>query len=114
MAEIEYHSQNVPVDEGGYLERMDDWNEEIACVLARQAGVAEDCPLTREQLEILRFMRQYFKKFSSFPVLRALCKNVRQGKNCTYEQFPDPIVAWRIAGLPRPTTEVFSLIKHSH
>ena len=112
MAKIENQSRNARVDEEGYLESMDDWNEETACALAKQAGVVEDCPLTREQMEILRFMREYFTKFSSFPVLRALCKNVRQGKNCAYEQFPDPIVAWKIAGLPRPTTEVLALIKH--
>ncbi len=112
MAKIEYQGQTVHVDEEGYLERMDDWNEEVACALAKHEGVVEDCPLTLEQMEILSFMRGYFTKFSSFPVLRALCKNVRQGKNCTYEQFPDPFVAWRIAGLPRPTTGVFALIKH--
>ena len=114
MARIEYQGQTVHVDEGGYLARMDDWNDEVACALAKHEGVVQDCPLTPEQMEILRFMREYFTKYSAFPVLRALCKNVRQGKNCTYEQFPDPIVAWRIAGLPRPTTEVFALIKHGY
>jgi tRNA 2-thiouridine synthesizing protein E len=112
MAKIEYQGQTVPVDEGGYLKRMDDWNEEVALALAKQEEVVPDCPLTPEQMAILRFMRDYFTKFSSFPILRAVCKNISQGKNCTYEQFPDPIVAWRIAGLPMPTTEVFALIKH--
>jgi len=41
-----------------------------------------------------------------------VCKNIHQPKECAYEQFPDPIKAWKIAGLPRPTAEVFVLIRH--
>ena len=62
-------------------------------------------------MNILKFLREYYKKFNSFPIVRAVCKNVHQPKNCLSEQFLDPIQAWKIAGLPKPTTEVFAYIR---
>lgn len=103
----------IHLDDEGYLINFEDWNETIACVLADKEGVSQECPLTRERMEILKFMRDYYKKFEAFPILRAVCKSVKQPKDCQYQQFPDPIVAWRIAGLPKPTNEVLAKIKHN-
>jgi tRNA 2-thiouridine synthesizing protein E len=57
-------------------------------------------------------MREYYKNYNSFPIVRFVCRNVHQPSGCLYEQFVDPIKAWKIAGLPKLTTEVFSYIKH--
>jgi TusE/DsrC/DsvC family sulfur relay protein len=103
------HSK-VQLDEDGYLKTFEDWNEDIANLLAEKEGVGQ---LTKEKMDILLFMRDYYRKFQSFPILNAVCKNIHQPKDCTYEQFPDPILAWKMAGLPKPTTEVFALIKHN-
>ena len=100
----------IQLDEDGYLKSFEDWNEDVAHALAEKEGVGE---LTRERMDILLFMRDYYSKFGAFPILNAVCRNIHQPKDCTYEQFPDPILAWKIAGLPRPTTEVFTLIKHN-
>lgn len=103
----------IDLDDEGYLINFEDWNETVACALADKEGVSQECPLNEERMEILKFMRNYYKKFEAFPILRAVCKNVKQTKDCHYQQFPDPIVAWRIAGLPKPTNEVFAKIKHN-
>ena len=113
MPTFTYRNSTVPLDDEGYLVNFEDWNEEIACGLAEREGISEACPLTQEKIEILRFMREYYKKHNSFPLLKAVCKNLHQPQNCTYQQFPDPIKAWKIAGLPKPTTEVFAYIKHN-
>jgi TusE/DsrC/DsvC family sulfur relay protein len=113
MPNIECEGRTIPLDEEGYLVNFEDWNEKVACALADREGVSSECPLTTERMEILKFMREYYKNFSSFPILRAVCRNIHQPNHCTYEQFPDPIVAWKIAGLPKPTTEVFAYIKHN-
>ena len=110
MAFLEYAERRVEVDEEGYLVRFGDWNEKVACALAEGEGVLNQCPLTEERLNILKFMREYYKKFNSFPIVPAVCKNVHQPKNCLSEQFLDPIQAWKIAGLPKPTTEVLAHI----
>ncbi len=112
MTTITRDGHAAQLDDEGYLAHWEEWNENVACALAEREGVSEDCPLTQERLEILRFMRSYYRQFNSFPILRAVCKNVHQDRDCTYEQFPDPIAAWRIAGLPKPTTEVFAYIHH--
>ncbi len=110
---LEYKDLNIDLDEDGYLRNFEDWDENIACTLADKEGVSQECPLIRERMEILKFMRDYYKKFEAFPILRAVCKNVKQDRNCHYQKFPDPIVAWRIAGLPKPTPEVLAKIKHN-
>ncbi|NWF53353.1 MAG: TusE/DsrC/DsvC family sulfur relay protein [Syntrophaceae bacterium] len=108
----EYAGTRVEVDGEGYLVRFEDWNEKIACGLAEREGIADSCPLTPERMAILRFMRDYFQKFDSFPLVQRVCKNVGQARSCTYDQFMDPLQAWKIAGLPKPTTEVFAYLKH--
>ena len=110
MSTIEANSLNL--DEEGYLADPDDWNEEVACALADLEGVSRECPLSKERMDILKFVRDYYKRFEAFPIIRAVCKNVGQEKSCQYEQFPDPITAWKIAGLPKPTPEVLAKIKH--
>jgi TusE/DsrC/DsvC family sulfur relay protein len=114
LASIEYSGLKIEVDENGYLVRFEDWTEKIACVLAEREGLLSQCPLTEERMAILRFLREYYKKFNSFPMVLAVCKNVHQPKNCLNEQFLDPIQAWKIAGLPKPTTEVLAYIQHQH
>ena len=110
---IENEDFNIDLDDEGYLLNYEDWNEQVACAMADREGVSRECPLTNERMEILKFMRDYFEKFEAFPILRAVCKNVKQTKDCHYQQFPDPIVAWRIAGLPKPNPEVLAKIKHN-
>ena len=82
--------------------------------IAEREGMSHECPLTQEKIDILRFMREYYKKDNSLPLLKAVCKNIHQPKDCAYEQFLDPIKAWEIAGLPKkPTTEGFACIRHN-
>lgn len=57
-------------------------------------------------------INDYYERFEAFPIIRAVCKNVGQDKTCQYQQFPDPITAWKVAGLPRPTPEVLAKIRH--
>jgi TusE/DsrC/DsvC family sulfur relay protein len=112
MPVIEYSGLKIEVDEEGYLVRFADWNEKIACALAEREGISSQCPLTEERLNILRYLRDYYEKFNAFPIVQAVCKNLHQPRQCLSEAFLDPIQAWRIAGLPKPTTEVLAHIHH--
>lgn len=104
MPTIDYEGMKINVDDEGYLENFDDWNEKVACALAEREGVSKTCPLTKERMEILKFIRDFYKKFSSVPIIRAVCINVHQPKDCEYVQFPDPLIAYKIAGLPKLAT----------
>lgn len=104
MPAFEYKGRKIQVDEEGYLKNFEDWDETVACALAEREGVAKDCPLLKDQIEILLFIREYYRKFSSVPVVRAVCKNVHQPKSCEYIQFPDPRITCKIAGVPKLST----------
>lgn len=107
MAVIEYGAIKVEVDEEGYLVRFDDWNEKVACALAEHEGVDE---LTPEKIEILKFMRGYYKLYNSFPLLQAVCRNIHQPRECVREEFMEPLKAWKIAGLPKPGEEAVAYL----
>ena len=93
----------ITVDDDGFLVNLEDWSEAVARVLAAQEGIAD---LSEDKLDILKFMREYYRKHHFFPIVRFVCKNVHQPGNCVTEQFMDPVKAWKIAGLPNPGEEV--------
>ena len=100
------------LDADGFLIDFSSWNEEVACALAERTGMTP-CDLTPERMRILRFLREYYQEFTAFPVVGYVCKNTDQPRACMYEEFLDPIRAWKIAGLPKPTTEVLAQIPHA-
>lgn len=98
MTTIQIGTKNVTIDEGGYLTNQNDWDENVAQALAKREGLEK---LTAEQVEIIRFMREYYGKFNAFPILNYVCKNIKQPRKCVNEQFINPDKAWKIAGLPK-------------
>lgn len=109
MPTIEYSEGKVNLDDEGYLVNFNDWNEQVACTLAEREGVEE---LTKEKLDILKFIREYYRNYNFFPILNAVCKNVHQPKNCITEQFMDPLKAWKLAGLPKPSEDIVNIVKY--
>ncbi|MEW6003065.1 MAG: TusE/DsrC/DsvC family sulfur relay protein [Nitrospirota bacterium] len=110
MAIIEYEGMMIKVDEEGYLINFGDWNEKVACALAEKEGISKTCPLSKERMDIIKFMREYYKENKAFPIFRAVCLNVHQPKECTYTEFPSPLIAWKVAGLPKPTPELYAYL----
>jgi tRNA 2-thiouridine synthesizing protein E len=108
METIEYGDTKIELDDEGYLANFNDWNEKMACGLAEHEGVDE---LSKERMEVIKFMRDYYRQFKGFPILNSVCKNVHQPKDCVNEDFVDPMKAWKIAGLPKPSEEVISYLK---
>ena len=106
--EVNHGTRKVAVDEEGYLLNMDDWDEAVARALAERAGIAE---LTGDKIEILKFIREHYRKYNYFPILRAVCKNVGKPRDCMVEEFDTPLVAWKLAGLPPPEEPVISLLE---
>ncbi len=110
MSIIEYGSLKINIDDEGYLINTNDWNERIACAIAEREKVDE---LTEERLKIIKFMRDYYKQFKSFPILDSVCRNIHESKKCVVETFIDPLKAWKIAGLPKPGEEVISYLERT-
>lgn len=104
---IEIENQRIELCEGGYLCRFEEWSEQVARELARREGMSG---LTEEKLAALRFIREYYAKYGFFPILNAVCRNLHRPKECVREDFIDPLLAWKFAGLPTPEEPVISLL----
>lgn len=97
MPTIECAGKTIAIDDKGFLANIDDWNEDVAQAIANREGLES---LTEEQMAIIKFLRNYYKTFASFPILNYVCKNIHQPRECLNEQFVNPEKAWKIAGLP--------------
>ena len=99
MTTIKEKGLSFQVDEDGFLADTEDWNEKTARIIAKCEGIED---LTEDKLEIVRFLRDYYRKFEAFPILNYVCKNTNQPRGCVNEEFINPMKAWKIAGLPKP------------
>ena len=91
--------KKVLLDQDGYLVHFEDWDEDVARALAARSGIGD---LTRDSLNMLQFIRDYYEKYDFFPIVRSICKNVHKSNDCVQENFINPLFAWKIAGLPQP------------
>jgi sulfur relay (sulfurtransferase) DsrC/TusE family protein len=60
---------------------------------------------------MLKFIRWYYRTFEFFPSINAICKNVHEPKDCVHEKFINPLIAWKVAGLPHPEEPITSLLE---
>ncbi len=111
MMENKYAGKEIKVDADGFLIDSEDWDEDIARGLAKREGVEN---FTDEMMEIVKFMRTYYKKFNAFPILNYVCKNIHQPRECVSEEFINPEKAWKIAGLPKMDNIRFVSVDGKH
>ncbi len=108
MTVLENKERQTEVDDEGYLVNFNDWNEKVARELAAQEGIRE---LDPESLAMLTFIRDYYKAYSFFPIVNSICRNIHAPKDCVAEKFFNPLIAWKIAGLPHPDEVIISLLE---
>ena len=105
---IEVNGKQLEVDEEGYLADLNQWEPEVATVMA----AAEDLELTDDHWEIINFLREYYEEYQIAPAVRVLTKAVKKSlgpdkgnSKYLYELFPygPAKQACKIAGLPKPT-----------
>lgn len=112
MSNIACGNKSIEVDQDGFLSKTEDWDEEVAGALAEREGI---CELNREKFDILFFLRGYYHEFSSFPILKYVCKNINAASgSCITDEFVDPMKAWKIAGLPKPPQVFFTSFDGKH
>jgi TusE/DsrC/DsvC family sulfur relay protein len=108
MPILKHKDRMITVDDEGYLVNFDDWDEEVASELAASADVGG---LTPENIAMLKFIRDHYKAYNFFPIVNSICKNIHAPKDCVSEKFFNPLIAWKIAGLPHPEEPIVSLLK---
>ena len=103
MAEFkEFGGKSLEIDEDGFIQDPDQWDEAVAADLARTEAVEE---LTEEHWKLVNYLREYYIEFSMAPMIRKLCKETGFKLKKVYELFPSGPAkgACKVAGLPKPT-----------
>jgi dissimilatory sulfite reductase related protein len=99
---FEWNNQEVEVDEDGFIQQPEFWDESLALALARTDGVSE---LTDAHWKVIHYIRRYFQEFEIAPMIRKLCKETGFSLREIYDLFPSGPAkgACKVAGLPKPT-----------
>ena len=102
MPTIELGGTSYTVDEDGFLENPEIWNERVALDFASTEGVAE---LTEKHWKVINYLRNYYLQYGIAPMIRKLCKETGFKLNEIYALFPSGPAkgACKLAGLPKPT-----------
>ena len=99
MPQLQVGDATLEIDEHGFLQELDRWNDAVAAVLAASEGVPE---LTRDHWKVVSYLRKHYLDFRVAPMVRKLCKETGFTLKRIYELFPSGPGkgACKIAGLP--------------
>jgi len=102
MADLVVGDLTVEVDEDGFIQEPEKWNEAVALALAKTEGVED---MTDEHWHLVNYLRDYYQKFGIAPMIRKLCKETGFPLKKVYELFPSGPAkgACKVAGLAKPT-----------
>jgi tRNA 2-thiouridine synthesizing protein E len=102
MPVFEVNGKSYEVDEDGFLENPEVWNEAVACDFATSEGVEA---LGEGHWKVINYLRNYYLQFGIAPMIRKLCKETGFKLNEIYAMFPSGPAkgACKLAGLPKPT-----------
>ena len=102
MPTFSHGNVSLEVDEDGFMQEPEAWNEEVAKALATTEGVDD---LTENHWKLVNYLRKYFLDFGVAPMIRKLCKETGFSLKEVYELFPSGPAkgACKVAGLSKPT-----------
>jgi tRNA 2-thiouridine synthesizing protein E len=102
MPTFTHGAVSIEVDEDGFMQQPDVWNQTVAAALGSTEGVDN---LTDEHWKVVNYLREYFLKFGVAPMIRKLCKETGYDLKKIYALFPSGPAkgACKVAGLPKPT-----------
>jgi TusE/DsrC/DsvC family sulfur relay protein len=102
MAEVELGGKMVEIDEDGFIQDPEVWDEAVAASLATTEGVDD---LTEDHWKVVNYLREYYLEYNMAPMIRKLCKSTDFKLKEIYDLFPSGPAkgACKVAGLPKPT-----------
>jgi tRNA 2-thiouridine synthesizing protein E len=102
MPIFEHGEVSIEVDEDGFIQEPDRWDENVAAALATTEGIDT---LTDDHWKVMNYLRNYYLEFGVAPMIRKLCKETGFKLKEIYELFPSGPAkgACKLAGLPKPT-----------
>ena len=102
MATVTLGGIEIEIDEDGFIQEPEKWNEKMAEDLAK---TEEAYPLNEDAWKVVNFLRNYYLEFEIAPPIRILCKTTGFNLKQIYEMFPSGPAkgGCKVAGLPKPT-----------
>jgi len=96
---LTYH--DLALDAEGFLQKPEQWTDEIAHEIAGENGIAE---LTEKHWQVVRFMRAKYLETGAAPTIRTLGKDSGVAIKELYQLFPKgpAKLAAKIGGIPKP------------
>ncbi len=101
MPTMVYAGTQVTVNDEGFFTDPQQWREEMAPQIARDAGIQT---LTDQHWQVIKFMRHEYAEKGTGPSVRALSKTSGVSIKELYQLFPKgpAKLAAKIAGIPKP------------
>jgi TusE/DsrC/DsvC family sulfur relay protein len=102
METKELGGKQIEVDEDGFIQDPDAWDQAVAKDLALTEGVND---MTENHWKVVNYLRGYYLEFQMAPMIRKLCKETGFKLKEIYDMFPSGPAkgACKVAGLPKPT-----------
>jgi len=100
LPEIHIDDRTYEVDEDGFLQEPELWNEDVAKDFARTENVNE---MTEEHWTLVRYIRFYYERYGTAPMVRKLARETGFSPDKMYQLFPSGPAkgACKVAGLPQ-------------
>jgi len=105
--QLDFNGKAIKVYASGNLVSLEDWNEELANVLAKKEGIE----LSDEHWKVIKFLRRFYFQYGVTPMVKVLIKHMTEelgkkaaNRNHMYQLFPGgpAMQGARISGLPFP------------
>jgi len=102
MAQVELGGKMLDIDEDGFIQDPESWDEAVAADLAKTEGVDD---LTEDHWKLVNYIREYYLEYQIAPMIRKVCKSTNFKLKEIYELFPSGPAkgVCKVAGLPKPT-----------
>jgi len=102
MGQLKVNELVLELDEDGFIQQPEKWDNAVALALAETEGVSA---LTPQHWKLVNYLRDYYLKFGAAPMIRKVCKDCDMKLNEIYALFPSGPAkgACKVAGLPKPT-----------
>ena len=94
--------QEIEVDEDGFIQEPEKWDEQVAEDLAK---TEEAYPMNEDSWKLVNYLRNYYLEYDIAPPIRKLTRETGLDLKKVYELFPGGPAkgACKVAGLPKPT-----------
>ncbi|MFA0088218.1 sulfurtransferase TusE [Vibrio sp. 10N.286.49.C2] len=104
---FQYQNKTIKTDAEGYLLNFEEWEEGMMTILAED----ENIELTEAHIEVVMFVREFYKEFNTSPAVRMLVKAMEKAhgpekgnSKYLFKLFKKGPAkqATKLAGLPKP------------